>query len=437
MPFFGLIALGSPEENQKIRLKLSMMAMVSANLTGILNGSLYLFLRTCHHGGLGRKGYHEFEKTANTDGRRRRWPPPRLSLFPRRAPSNGSTNTSLDNVTEVDEIVCSPSGFTPSNALTYITTVASALSPIRPGRSHTGSITTLNSSPIELPADLDMAVAEEEILRDDENVPILGVPRAPPAVSRGFYSPFPNKRSIQGMPTARHQPFPFPSAPAPAPAPAPVPAATPVAAPAPAPTDSRPNSQARLRPPRHYWSPDSFNRMSSARSSVANPSQPWIPGHTRQSSLASARTLQIGLRVSHLRALRANRSEDLGYPPPVIPPHPLATVDAGSPVTMRPRMLFPSAPSSVGGKRSNTSSINVDKKLPPVPMDRAPEPPAPVAESAEQEEEEEEELVYLTPAVYVPPASKKTASPGKSAQVTNWSRPVPAPSPAGSDDSWI
>ncbi|ATY58312.1 hypothetical protein A9K55_002974 [Cordyceps militaris] len=59
VPFFASLTLRNDMDVTQLRGNLAMAAMVATNLTGLTNGGLYLFLRTCQRSNIGRKGYLE------------------------------------------------------------------------------------------------------------------------------------------------------------------------------------------------------------------------------------------------------------------------------------------------------------------------------------------------------------------------------------------
>lgn len=332
-----------------------MVAMVAANLTALINAGLWVFLRTCETGMLGRKGYLSFEKGETMESTGRNWPRP--LTIPQRT-NTGSTSSSLDNISAVDEIVCSPSGFTPMSRV-----VALARTGTSPNLSRSpnpnGSVTTLNSQPIELPAG--MEYLDDEMLHydDDEDSPILGlgIP-AKPAVAKMFsYSPFPSTRPNPPGPALR---------------------------PPEIVVDNRPESLGQ-RVPKSYWSPDSFHRLALTRDSLMPPRSI----HTRQSSAASGQTVQIGMRLSDLFSMRRMRASDnvaTLTERPSVPPHPLAfssTPEDNAPVTMRPRIVHTPSQQTSTRLASMSQWLDIDKQLPPVPQS-APivRTPPPVASSA-------------------------------------------------------
>lgn len=378
-----------------------MVAMVSANLTAIINAVIWIFLRTCDSGPLARKGYLSFEKGETMESTGRKWGPRPLTI-PQRT-NTGSTSSSLDNISAVDEIVCSPSGFTP---MSYV--AATGASPnLSRSPNPNASVTTLNSQPVELPAGLDYMDDEVSHYDDDDDSPILGlgIP-AKPAMAKMFsYSPFPNSRPNPQGAAALRPPEII--------------------------VDNRPESFSE-RGPKSYWSPDSFHRLALARDSLAPPRSI----HTRQSSAASGQTVQIGMRLSDFFSFRRSRASEIGVAlsgPPPVQPHPLAFSstpgDYNEPATMRPRLTpIPSQPGSSRGG-SMASWVDVDKRLPPVPSS-APivRNPPPVASSSMRAQSHLPQATRNSPPSLVPAplvTRSSTRIPSSlSSQVPSYSSPM-------------
>ncbi|OAA66106.1 hypothetical protein ISF_03944 [Cordyceps fumosorosea ARSEF 2679] len=59
VPFFASLTIRNDMEVSQLRGNLSMAAMVATNLTGLTNGGLYVFLRACQSSNIGRRGYLE------------------------------------------------------------------------------------------------------------------------------------------------------------------------------------------------------------------------------------------------------------------------------------------------------------------------------------------------------------------------------------------
>lgn len=376
-----------------------MVAMVSANLTAIINAVIWIFLRTCDSGPLARKGYLSFEKGETMESTGRKWPRP--LTIPQRT-NTGSTSSSLDNISAVDEIVCSPSGFTP---MTHVAAMAASPNLSRSPNPN-ASVTTLNSQPVELPAGLDYMDDAVSHYDDDDDSPILGmgIP-AKPAMAKMFsYSPFPNSRPNPQGPAMR---------------------------PPEIIVDNRPESFSE-RVPKSYWSPDSFHRLALTRDSLAPPRSI----HTRQSSAASGQTVQIGMRLSDFFSFRRSRASEIGVAlsgPPPVQPHPLAFSstpgDYNEPVTMRPRLTpIPSQPASSRGG-SMASWMDVDKKLPPVP-NSAPivRTPPPIASSSMRAQSHLPQAIRNSPPSLVPAPLVTRSSPriasSLSSQVPSNSSPM-------------
>lgn len=112
VPFFAVLTFGDYNSTKHARFKLSMVAMVAANLTGITNGAVYLFLRSCQFGSIGRKGYYEVDRR-QFKKKIRLWAPiyNRQIEEPVGPPAQRAWSPdSFDNISAVDEIIYSPRG---------------------------------------------------------------------------------------------------------------------------------------------------------------------------------------------------------------------------------------------------------------------------------------------------------------------------------------
>lgn len=321
-----------------------MVAMVTANLTGITNGAIYLFLRSCQFGSIGRKGYYEVNRS-QFKNKIRLWAPvynrqvdqpvgpPMRSLSP-------DSRFSLDNVSDVDEIIYGPKVISPQQPIA---------SPTRP------------------PVAVSAAAAEAP---DNEVAPFSTAPEvvtassSPPRrshVRKTSYSIFPHQQSQQSAPTTEV-----------------------TRAPSTVSWTSRVVDQGDLE---HDFAPGRDSHSPERDPAIPKPLS--VVRHDRKSSIGSSATIQIGLRMSNIRELQRRGSSSYGPPPQSqVYPGRLNTSFKEPPTPMRP--TGPYTTDSIYSKWNEPLDI-----VPPVP-------PLPAGIT------EEDNLLTLSPTVYSPDDGKRS-----------------------------